>query len=230
MFLDPEKALNLFSSKGRLTQCDNALKAALNSSLSLGCSSNDGAVIMSSKSLSSLIDKRNYHKVFNVCPSIGVTYSGLQPDFRAQLAVAQKICQDYFDVYEHFPFLDVFINEFSLKVQEFSQKGGLRPFGTLLIFCGETKDGTCCYQMDPSGSFNKVDISTAGKDFEEAKKFLERRKEELDDNIVNGVHALKEFGNELGFLDVSIGVFNSKTHKFKVYNSEEVKEVFDSIK
>ncbi|ELA42521.1 uncharacterized protein VICG_00273 [Vittaforma corneae ATCC 50505] len=193
MFLDPEKSLNLFSSKGKLTQCDNALKAALNSALSLGCSSNDGAVIMSCKSLSSLVDKKNYHKVFQVCPSIGVTYSGLQPDFRAQLVVAQRICQDYFDVYWRFPYLDVFINEFCLSVQEFSQKGGLRPFGTFLIFCGETKNGPCCYQMDPSGSFKQVELVTAGKNYEEAIKFLEKRRENLDDNIVNGVNVLKEF-------------------------------------
>lgn len=230
MFLDPEKSLNLFSSKGKLTQCDNALKAALNSALSLGCSSGDGAVVMSFKSLSPLVDKKNYHKVFQVCPSIGVTYSGLQPDFRAQLAIAQRVCQDYFDVYEKFPYLDVFINEFCLSVQEFSQKGGLRPFGTFLIFCGETRDGPCCYQMDPSGSFKQVEIVTAGKNYEEAKKFLERRKEELDDNIVSGVNALREFGGEVSYLDVSIGVFDTKAKMFKVYNSEEVKEVFDSLK
>lgn len=228
MFLEPEKSLNLFSSKGKLTQCDNALKAAMNGALSLGCAASDGAVIMACKNLGPLVDKKNYHKVFKVCPSIGVTYSGLQPDFRAQLTLAQRICQDYFDIYNRFPGLDVFVNEFCLRVQEYSQNAGLRPFGTFLIFCGATREGPCCYQMDPSGSFRKVDISTAGRGYEDARKVLERRKEGLDDNIVNGVHALKEFGGEVGHLDVSIGVF--KDGDFKVYDSEDVKEVFDSIK
>lgn len=229
MFLDPEKSLNLFSNKGKLTQCDNALRAALNSPLSLGCSSSDGVVIMGLKVLSPLIDKKNYHKVFRVCPSIGVTYSGLQPDFRAQLAIAQRICQDYYDVYEKFPYLDVFINEFCLNVQEYSQKGGLRPFGTFLIFCGTTKDGPCCYQMDPSGSFRKVETMAAGKEYEDVRQFLERRRERLDDNIVNGVQAIKEYGgNEVTERDVSIGVF--KEGKFEVYDEEQVREVFESLK
>lgn len=228
MFLDPDKSLNVFSSEGKLVQCENALKAAVNSALSIGCSSEDGCVIMSFKNLSSLVDKKNFHKVFTVCPSIGVTYSGLQPDFRAQLGVAQRICQDYYDVYRRFPFLDVFMNEFSLSVQEFSQKGGLRPFGTFLIFCGETRDGPCCYQMDPSGSFKKVRLTASGKEFEGATRFIERRIEKLDDNLVNCFLAIKEFvGKEIEPCDVSVGVF--KTNVFKCYNEEEVKEVFDSV-
>lgn len=228
MFLEPEKSLNLFSSKGRLTQCDNALKAALKSSLCLGCASPDGVVLMATKSLSPLVDKQNYHKVFHVCPTIGVTYAGLQPDFRAQLGVAQRVCQDYYDVYGRYPSLDVFVNEFCLSVQQYSQNGRLRPFGTFLIFGGEKQDGPCLYQMDPSGSFQLVEIASAGRGYEDTKKFLERRKEGLDDNIVNGVHALKEFGGEVEWEDVSIGVFGR--NGFRVYNSEEVKEVFDSIK
>lgn len=230
MFLEPEKSLNLFSSEGRLTQCDNALKATLNSSLSLGCSSPDGAVLLSCKGLGPLMDRGSYHKVFNVCPTIGVTYSGLQPDFRAQLTVAQRICQDFYDVYERFPHLDVFVNEFCLRVQEYSQKEGLRPFGTFLIFCGWTQEGPACYQMDPSGSFTRIGVVAGGREFDEARKFLERRRENLDDNLVNSVQALREYGGEVGYLDVSIGVFSLKSGKFRVYSSEEVKEVFDSIK
>lgn len=230
MFLDPEKSLNLFSRSGKLTQCDNALKAALNSALSMGCASEDGVVLISSKNLGPLVVKKQFYKVFQVCPSIGVTYSGLQPDFRAQLSVAQKICQDYFDVYQRFPYLDVFMNEFCIAVQQFSQKSGLRPFGTFLIFAGETREGSCCFQMDPSGSFKKVSVVASGKDFEEARKFLERRKENLDDNIVNSLLAVKEFsGIELKPEDISIGIYSRESHLFKVYSDEQIQEIFDSI-
>lgn len=231
MFLDPERTLNLFSSKGKLTQCDNALTASMNSALSIGCASEDGAVIVSVKHLGPLIVKSQYHKVFSVCPTIGVTYSGLQPDFRAQLDVAQKICQDYYDIYERFPSLDVFINEFCLSVQEYSQKGGFRPFGTFLIFCGMTKDGPSCYQMDCSGSFKQVTVVSSGKGYEDAKRFLERRREKVDDNIVNSLLALRDFnGREMTPSDVSIGVYRLSTHSFTVYNEEQIQEVFDSIK
>lgn len=231
MFLNPDKSLNLFSSKGELVQCDNALKAASNSALSIGCSAQDGCVLISYKSLSPLADRSRFHKVFPVCPTIGVTYSGLQPDFRAQLDIAQRICQDYFDVYDRFPNLDVFMDEFSLSVQEFAQKGGLRPFGTLLIFCGyvHSLPQPVIYQMDPSGSFKMVDISASGKESESAKSFLDKRTGSTDDNIVNSLIAIREnVGKEITNLDVSVGVL--KDGKFKVYGLDDINEIFDSMR
>lgn len=231
MFLDPDKSLTVFSSKGKLVQCDNALAASLNGALSIGCAAKDGTVLVSFKNASRLFVKNHYHKVFKVCPTIGVTYSGLQPDFRIQFSLALKICQDYFDVYNRFPYLDVFISEFSLSVQEHTQKSGLRPFGTFLIFAGETHNGPCCYQIDSSGSFRIVDNIASGFGYEEANKFVSRRKELLDDNIVNCLKALCEFtGKEIHSEDVSIGVFRESTHSFDVYNREDIQEVFDSIK
>lgn len=148
-------------------------------------------------------------------------------------------------------------------MQEYTQKGGFRPFGTFLMFVGSTtrkgddqhleksankkngedeKDanssrsivdrlrGTpACFQVDPSGSFREVSVAAAGIGHEEAKKFMERRLELLDDNIVNALLCLKEYsGKEVHPEDVSMGVFRNNC--FKVYSEEDVSEVFDSIK
>lgn len=231
MFLDPDKSFTVFSSRGKLVQCDNALTAALNSALSIGCSAEDGTVIVSFKNISPLLVKKKYHKVVPVCPSIGVTYSGLQPDFRVQLALAQRIAQDYFDVYSRFPSIDVFIAEFSLSIQEYTQRSALRPFGTFLIFAGASKSGPCCYQMDPSGSFQMVRTTAGGAGYDEANKFMQRRRELVDDNIVNALTALREYtGKELGPEDVSIGVFRAGTGLFTVYDEGAIQEVFDSLR
>ncbi|KAI5170277.1 20S proteasome subunit alpha 2 [Pancytospora epiphaga] len=229
MFLNPDESLTLFSSKGNLEHCDNALTSALNGALSLGCAAQDGCVLMSFKNVTRLVVKESYHKVFNICPSIGVTYSGLQPDFRAQLTIAQRICQEYYDVYERFPYLDVFITEFSLVVQEHTQKGGYRPFGTFLIFAGQSSTGPTCYQLDPSGSFRQVPVVATGVGYDDASKFITRRLGKIDDNIVNCFLALREFtGKEVGVDDVSVGVFDINTQLFKTYDQEAIKEIFDA--
>lgn len=231
MFLNPEKSLTTFSSKGKLDQCDNALKAALNSSLTIGCAADDGCVLVAFKNISHLFVKSSYHKVFRVCPTIGVTYSGLQPDFRLQLALAQRICQDYYDVYERFPSLEVLVAEFSLEVQSLTQSSGFRPFGTFLIFAGPTKAGPQCYQIDPSGSFRPANIAASGVGYDEAYKFIERRRESLDDNIVNCLAALREFsGKDIGPQDVSIGTFEVSKGAFRVYSQDEIDEVFDAAR
>lgn len=228
MFLDPDKALSVFSSSGDLIQCDNALKAASNSALAIGASSSDGCVLLSFKNVPSLVEKTKYNKVFYVCPSIGVTYAGLQPDFRAQLNIAQDICQDYFDVYGKYPTMESFIAEFSLDVQEHSQKQGLRPFGTLMIFCGMGRNGPKCYQIDSTGSFTPLNTTAIGSGSERVIEFMNRRHSLLDDNIVNGLTALLEnAGRELSVEDVSIGVLRNGL--FTVYDYDGISEVFDSI-
>ncbi|KAI4292126.1 20S proteasome subunit alpha 2 [Pancytospora philotis] len=229
MFLNPDKSLTVFSSKGKLDQCDNALRAAMNSSLAIGCAGEDGCVLVSFKNVSSLIVKEQYYKVFSVCPTIGVSFSGLQPDFHAQLALAQEVCQDYFDVYERFPTLDVFIAEFSIEVQNLTQRKGYRPFGTFLIFVGSTREGPCCMQIDPSGSYRSIMVSASGVGYADACKFVERRRGLLDDNIVNSLGALRDYaGKEFGPKDVSIGVYESSKGRFRVFTQEQIDEVFDA--
>lgn len=228
MFLNPDESLTVFSSKGKLDQCDNALKAALNGTLSVGCGSEDGAVLMAFKNTSKLVENMHYHRVFAVCPTIGVTYSGLQPDFRVQLELSQRICGEYYEVYARYPSLDVFVAEFSLCVQEHTQKGGMRPLGTFLIFAGRGEHNM--YQMDPSGSYRPVTSIAAGTGYGEAQSFISRRREQLDDNIVTCLIALTTYtGKSVSASDVSIGVYESKSGKFRVYDYEMISEVFDSI-
>ncbi|KAL6120351.1 hypothetical protein NUSPORA_02931 [Nucleospora cyclopteri] len=226
MLLNPDKPFSVFSNKGKLSQCDNALTAALNASLSVGMSSKEGTVLMSHKKLPALAVKHEYNKVFSVCESIGMTYSGLQPDFRKQLAMAQLICQEYFDVYNKYPSLDVFVEEFSLTLQENSQKGGKRPYGTFLLVCGAIRNISSLYQVDPSGSFKKVQSVSAGAEYEAARSFLSKRMGVLDDNITTCYNCIKEHsGMEIKGEDISVGVF--KEGKFKVYSLSEINEIIE---
>ncbi|EOB12524.1 Proteasome subunit alpha type-2 [Nosema bombycis CQ1] len=228
MNFDSEKQLTVFSSEGRLSQCDNALKAASNGSTSVGACSKDGCVLVSFKDTPPLVIKEEYSKIYSVCDTIGCTYSGLQPDFRIQLEIGVRICEDYYDVYGRYPDLDVFVSNFSGEVQEYTIKKGFRPFGTLLIFTGEVNGIPFLYQVDPSGSYQIKEVTAIGKDYNEVEKYVSRRKEMLDDNISNCLESIREYaGREIKVEDVDIGVM--KKGGFKVFNKEEVQEIFDSI-
>ncbi|AFM98855.1 type-2 proteasome subunit alpha [Encephalitozoon hellem] len=225
-----EKPVTLFSSEGNLGQCDNALRAAVNGSLSIGASAADGAVLMSFKDVPSLVIKEEVRKVFKICDTIGCTYSGLQPDCRLQVNIGCQIAEEYYDVYGRYPDVDVFISHFSSVVQEYTQKSGYRPFGTLMIFAGPVKGVPRLYQVDPSGSYQTADVCTSGTGYSEAKKFIKRRLESLDDNIVNCVSSMREFaGKEVGPEDIDIGVYYKTKNVFKTFTLGEVREVFDSL-
>lgn len=59
-------------------------------------------------------------------------------------------------------------------MQEFTQSGGVRPFGVSILFASFDDDGPQLYQIDPSGAYFGWKATAIGKDSVSAKTFLER--------------------------------------------------------
>ena len=75
-------SLTTFGSSGELTQVRYALTAVGNGETSIGIRAKNGVVIAAEKKLPSiLIDETSLHKVDKLSEYLGVTYSGLGPDF-----------------------------------------------------------------------------------------------------------------------------------------------------
>ena len=84
-------SLTTFGASGELTQVRYALQAVANGETSLGIKAKNGVVIACEKKLTSiLVDDRTIHKVDKIAPYLGVTYSGIGPDFGAVLLKARK--------------------------------------------------------------------------------------------------------------------------------------------
>jgi 20S proteasome subunit alpha 2 len=229
MNFDNERPLTVFSSKGKLGQCDNALNAASNGSLSMGAGAEDGVVLASLKDVPSTAIKKELRKVFNICDTIGCTYSGLQADSRIQINIGSQIAEEYCDVYGRYPDVDVFVARFSSVVQEYTQKGGYRPFGTLMLFAGCSKGRPVLYQVDPSGSYQSMETFAIGKEYSQANSFMKRRLQGLDDNMANCVNAMREFsGREISSEDIDMGAYYKDRNVFKVFSFDEVNEQFES--
>lgn len=243
MNFEKDKSQTLFSSDGKLEQCDNALEASINGKLSVGACASDGVVLCSLKDFSPLVVKEEVRKVFQVCETIGITYSGLQCDFREIYEIACKIVEDYRDVYGRYPFVDVFTYFLAKNFQDVTQRGGKRPLGIMVLICGPmlkkseeydiiTKHEviTGMFHIDPYGSLKAINSAAIGKDYSQAVKYISNRLESIDDNLVTCVSALKEFaGNKITEEDVDIGVYKLETNVFVRYSLEKVKEVFDSM-
>lgn len=60
-------------------------------------------------------------------------------------------------------------------MQEYTQRGGVRPFGVSLLVAGYDDDGPQLYQVDPSGAYFGWKATAIGKNFVNAKNFLEKR-------------------------------------------------------
>ena len=147
------------------------------------------------KSPSVLVDETSITKVSSISQNIGMVYSGMGPDARVLLDKARKSAQEYKRVYCEEPPTAILVKEIASIMQEYTQSGGVRPFGVSLLVAGIDASGPSLYQVDPSGSYWAWKASAIGKNMINAKTFLEKRYAntmEIEDAVHTAILTLKE--------------------------------------
>lgn len=192
----------------------------------------NGAVIASEKKVgSSLIDESTVEKVSLVCPGVGMVYSGMGPDARVLLSKSRKIAQEYFQTYREYPSVKQLVKSVATVMQEFTQSGGVRPFGVSLLVVGGEEDGPGLYQVDPSGSYWAWKASSIGKGSKNAKSFLEKRYNEemgIEDAIHMAILTMKEgFEGIMDEKNIEIGVYSKG--KFEKLTTSAIKDYLDNL-
>jgi 20S proteasome subunit alpha 2 len=218
--------LTTFSPTGKLTQIDHALTAVGNGLTALGIKATNGVVIATKKaSVSVLADETSLEKIALASNNIGMTYAGLGPDFRVLTAKGRKEVQKYWLQYHDQIPVSQFVQRSAGIAQEFTQSGGVRPFGVSLLVAGYDDDGPQLYQVDPSGSFWAWKASAIGAKAKGARSFLEKRYDaemEIEDAIHTAILALKEdFEGEVTAHNIEVGVIRTD-RQFKVLTPAEV--------
>jgi len=102
-------------------------------------------------------------------------YAGLRPDFRVLIQKSRKLAQQYIMQYREEIQMQTLVRETAATVQEYTQSGGVRPFGISVLFAGSDENGPHLYQIDPSGAFYEWKATAIGRNAKNAKLFLEKR-------------------------------------------------------
>jgi 20S proteasome subunit alpha 2 len=226
-------SLTTFSPAGKLVQIDYALNAVAAGKTALGIKASNGVVIATEKKVPSvLVDIKSVEKITHLTDNIGVTYSGMGPDNRVLLRRGRKQAQKYYLEYKDPIPCSQLVREVASVMQEFTQRGGVRPFGVSLLVAGYDDDGPQLYQVDPSGSYWAWKASAIGKNSTNAKTFLEKRynpEMELEDAINTAILTLKEgFEGAINENNIEIGIV-SKDKKFRVLTPNEVKDYLNEV-
>ena len=194
---------------------------------SIGIRATDGVVLATDKKVSSpLIDSPAVHKVQSVSPSVGMVYSGLGPDYRVLVRQGRKEAERYKGVYGEPQSVSMSVKATAGLMQEYTQSGGVRPFGCSVLVAGFDDDGTTprLYQVDPSGVSLGWNATAIGKNYVNSKSFLEKRVAPdilLEDAIHTALLTLREaFEGEVTAENVELGV--AKDGKFRLLTEEEV--------
>jgi 20S proteasome subunit alpha 2 len=226
-------SLTTFSPSGKLVQIEYALNAVSAGATSLGICATDGVVIATEKKLPSvLVDDSTVSKIVNITPGIGMVYSGMGPDFRVLVRKARKTAEVYQATYhEPIPIAQL-VREVAAVMQEFTQSGGVRPFGVSLLMTGYDDNGPQLYQIDPSGSYFAWKASAIGKNMTNAKAFLEKRYGEevgIEDAIHTALLTLKEgFEGQVLASNIEVGVIMAN-RVFRILTQAEVADYLHEV-
>jgi|Transcript_12194 20S proteasome subunit alpha 2 len=226
-------SLTTFNSSGELVQIKHALAAVQAGATSLGIRAKNGVVLATEKKLpSTLVDETTVEKIVMVTSEIGITYSGMGPDFRVLTRKARKETQVYYRTYHELVPCSQLVREVATVMQEFTQRGGVRPFGTSLLVAGFDSNGPQLYQVDPSGSYFAWKASAIGKNMVNAKTFLEKRYSEdmeLEDAIHTAILTLKEnFDGQISAENIAIGIVG-EDRKFRTLTAAEVADYLSEV-
>ena len=174
--------------------------------------------------------------------NVGMAYSGMGPDSRVLLRKGRKVGQQYWMQYKDAIPVASMVRDLAAVMQEYTQSGGVRPFGVSLLVAGYDDLGPQLYQVDPSGSFWAWKASAIGRNMNNAKTFLEKRYPqddpatgivaqplELEDAIHTTILTLKDgFEGAMNEYSIEIGVV-TEDRVFRILTPKQVREYLDVL-
>jgi proteasome alpha subunit len=224
-----DRSLTMFSPEGRLYQVEYALEAVRRGTLCIGLKSKEGVTLITRKKYQKLMDPATIQKIFRMDEHIGCSISGLHADSRILVDYARVQCQVHRLTYNEPVRVKTITRKLADIKQQYTQHGGVRPFGTALLIIGVDPDGIPrIMTTNPSGTYWAWKGATMGRNSDTAR---EKLNEELKDDmsieelIKLGIKILKDATEEEIEDDtLQIAVISSEERKFEQLTQDEIKK------
>ncbi len=203
-----DRGITIFSPDGRLFQVEYAKEAVKKGATALGIVYEDGIVLGATRTTPEL-QVRNPEKVFKIDEHIGIATSGLVADGRTLVEEARQEAQKHLMTYDEEIPSSVLAKFVADRCQQFTQYGGVRPYG-LATISGGIKDGKPeVYHTDPSGTLSQWNAIAIGRGGEDAKEHLEENWKEgmsEEDAVELAVEALNKGEEEIELRNIEMGL------------------------
>jgi proteasome alpha subunit len=190
-----DRAITVFSPDGRLFQVEYAREAVKRGSTALGLKYKDGVLLMSEKRpRSKLMEQNAMEKIQLIDDYVGCVTSGLGADARVLIDFARIVTQQEKVTYGSLVNVENLVKKVADQMQQYTQYGGVRPYGVSIIFAGVDQVGPRLFDSDPSGVINEYKATAIGSGRDQVLTFFEKEyREDLDEKgaIKLGFNALK---------------------------------------
>ncbi|MCU4742761.1 archaeal proteasome endopeptidase complex subunit alpha [Natronoglomus mannanivorans] len=171
-----DRGHTIFSPDGRLYQVEYAREAVERGSPSVGIRTDDGVVLAARKPVRSpLLEARTVEKSHRIDDHVAVASAGHAADARQLVAVARESAQRHRLRYGEPIGVESLTKAIADHVQEYTQTGGSRPYGTALLVAGVDETGPRLFEVDPSGTPYGWRAVAIGNGAAEIRGFLEDR-------------------------------------------------------
>ncbi|MHA2009049.1 MAG: archaeal proteasome endopeptidase complex subunit alpha [Promethearchaeota archaeon] len=224
-----DRALTVFSPEGRLFQVEYALEAVRRGTLAIAVKSKDDVCLVAQiKVASKLMDADSIDKLFQIDEHVGVAISGLHADSRALINYARVQAQSFRLTYDEPVRLNMLAKSIADLKQQYTQFGGVRPWGCAFFLIGIDVVGPHIFTTSPSGIYRSFKAYAIGNGEATAREYLiENYKEDLtfDEIILVALKALKEATeDDVSKENTRIAYVNGETKKFHMAKKDEVEE------
>ncbi|HKZ47490.1 MAG TPA: archaeal proteasome endopeptidase complex subunit alpha [Thermoplasmata archaeon] len=195
-----DRAITVFSPDGRLFQVEYARVAVTRGNTTAGLKFKNGAVLMADKKIGSrLVETSSIEKIFQIDEHVGCATSGLVADARVLVDYARLVSQINKVTYAERISVDLLVKRICDYKQNYTQYGGVRPFGTALLLAGVDDVGIHLFETDPSGALVSYKAGSIGAGRQTVMELFEEKFRDgmpMDDAVLLGLEGLQKASEE----------------------------------
>ncbi|MBS7248483.1 MAG: archaeal proteasome endopeptidase complex subunit alpha [Candidatus Jordarchaeales archaeon] len=226
-----DKTIAMFSPDGRIFQVEYSKSAVRRGAPAVGVRAADGVVLAGVKRKhEKLLD--DYEKVLMVDEHIGIVGAGYMSDSRVLTDLARQVAQRYRMTYGEGAKPSYVARRLSLTMQQYTQFGGVRPFGCSLIIGGVADDGEAeVVVLDTSGAAIGYMAAVIGENEQKAMEVLEkeyRRNVTVAEGVKLALKALRAAVDKLSQDQVEVAVIMKEDKKLRKLTASEIEEAWRS--
>ena len=226
-----DRAITVFSPDGRLFQVEYAREAVKRGATAIGVKTDGGVILVADRRVTSkLLEPNTIEKIYVIDDHIGAATSGLVADARILIDRARLEAQINRLTYDE----PIRVKDLAKRIcdfkQQFTQFGGVRPFGVSLLIAG-IDERPRLYETDPSGALLEYKATAIGAGRNVVMEFFEkeyRDRMSLEDAMVNAMVAMgKAIESELTYDGIEVGMVRVEDRVFRILGVDEIKGFVD---
>jgi proteasome alpha subunit len=228
-----DRAITVFSPDGRLFQVEYAREAVKRGTTTVGVKYWGGITLVVDKRVTSrLVEPRSVEKIYQIDDHIGCATSGLVADARVLVDRARLEAQINRLTYNEPIQTRTLAKRICDFKQQYTQYGGVRPFGTALLIGGMDGEKSQLFETDPSGALMAYKATAIGSGKDGAIDVLEegyRDDMDRDEAILLAIRALQAGREEeLGANSVEVATMEEKG--FERFDTERTNFYVERLK